>query len=232
MVEAQVEAVIVVAYGQMIPDELLDMMPFINIHASLLPCFRGAAPINRAILEGHEKTGVSIMRITSKMDAGPVYATAEMDIDDAITAAGLTSALSEMGGPALLEVLPAIADGSLQPVAQDEALVTYAPMLSKEEGRIDWRRPARAIHNQIRGLDPWPGAYTSLDGKTLKLKQSSFLLEENCYEPGTLIKIASDLRIACPDGFIRPAILQLEGKRAMDVQSFCCGLQMCETLLK
>jgi methionyl-tRNA formyltransferase len=227
------DAVVVVAYGKMIPDDMLAVPPhgFVNVHASLLPRFRGAAPINRAIIEGCASTGVSIMKIDSGMDSGPVFLEAEIPIPEGEDAVGLSSKLSLLGAEKLLEVLDGIARGTAQAEPQESGKATLAPMLTKEQGEIDWTKGARAIHDLVRGLVPWPCAYTHLDGKTLKVMKASYAVEPHELACGTLRKEGSRLSIACGDGFLFPEILQIEGKKAMDDRAFANGLQKKEIVL-
>lgn len=221
------DAVIVVAYGKLIPADWLELprLGFINVHASLLPAYRGAAPINRAIIDGCDLTGVSIMQIDAGLDTGPVFSRHETAIARQDDAVSLGAKLAELGASALLESLPAIAAGTLKASPQDDAHSSYAAMLAKEEGLLDWRRPARQLHDQIRGLQPWPGAYSRLEGQTLKILKADYLEEPHSLAPGSLIKEGGFLRIACADGFILPENLQLEGRKAMPAAAFACGLK-------
>jgi len=221
------DAVIVVAYGKIIPAELLPVprLGFINVHASLLPAYRGAAPINRAILDGLDSTGVSIMQIDAGLDTGPVYCMSATAIERGDDAESLSARLAQLGAQSLIEALPRIASGELKAAPQDDALSCYAAMLSKDEGLIDWTRPARRLHDQIRGLKPWPGAFSHLDGLGLKIIAADYREEGHALEPGTLIKKGGELSIACADGFILPSLLQLEGRKAMPAAAFACGLK-------
>jgi len=221
------DAVAVVAYGRMIPADWLDIprFGFINVHASLLPEFRGAAPINRAILAGRHLTGISIMRIEEAMDAGPVYLQASTPIGDDEDAVSLSTRLSELGAAKLVEVLPLIEAGTLKAEPQDHSRATYAPMLRKEEGEIDWNRPCREICTMVRGLVPWPCAYTHMNGKTLRIIRATWE-ETGCAEvPGTLIREKKGVRIACKDGFVVPLELQVEGRRVTTCEAFSCGMR-------
>lgn len=227
------DAAIVVAYGKMIPDDLLAVprLGFINVHASLLPRFRGAAPINRAIIEGCAATGVSIMQIDSGMDTGPVFLESEVPIPDDENAVGLSARLSRLGAEKLLEVLGELGEGRITAVPQDGSKATVAPMLTREEGEIDWSRDVRSIHNLVRGLVPWPCAYTFLGGRNLKIMKASFALTDHGRSHGSLRKEGSRLTIACAGGLLFPEMLQLEGKKAMDALAFANGLQKKELLL-
>src|SRR5579883_1394925 len=165
------EAMVVVGYGQIIPQSIIDIAPrgIINVHASLLPKYRGAGPIQWAILNGETRTGVTTMRIDAGLDTGDMLLKAETEIGPDETAIELGNRLATMGARLLVETLPGLAAGTIVPEKQDAAQATYAPLLKKEDGRIDWSRPAAAIHNQVRGLQPWPGAYTDFRGQKLHI---------------------------------------------------------------
>lgn len=227
------DAVIVVAYGKMIPDKMLGLPKhgFVNVHASLLPRFRGAAPINRAIIEGCTVTGVSIMQIDSGMDSGPVFLEAKAPITDEDDAISLSHRLSELGAEKLLEALTLLGQGNIKAVPQRHEEATYAPMLAKEEGEIDWGKDPKTIHNMIRGLVPWPCAYTYLEAKILKILRSRYELGTHDRPVGTMLKDGQGLKIACSGGFIVPENLQLEGKKAMDGHAFSVGLHAREMML-
>ncbi|HPS94381.1 MAG TPA: methionyl-tRNA formyltransferase, partial [Deltaproteobacteria bacterium] len=209
------DAVIVVAYGKMIPETLIALPKhgFINVHASLLPKFRGASPLNRVLLSGCSTTGVSIMQIDAGMDSGPVFLQSSTPIDADEDAVRLAERMSLLGAEKLLEALALIAKGAVTPVPQDHTQATYAPMLTKEEGEIDWHKDAWTIHNMIRGLLPWPCAYTFLNGKMLKILSASFETGETGHDCGTLVKDRGTLKIACADGFITPTPSSSKGRR-------------------
>src|SRR5947207_4021356 len=162
------DCVVIIAYGQIIPARLLPIpkLGWINLHASLLPKYRGAAPINWAIVNGGTRTGVTTMRIDAGMDTGDMLLQREIEIGSKETAPELTSQMSEAGAPLMAETLRGLAAGTIAPKAQNHAEASYAPMLKKEDGRIDWRRPAMEIYNRMRGFAPWPGAYTTFRGQT------------------------------------------------------------------
>lgn len=233
LISSRLDAVIVVAYGKMIPDEMLAIPAhgFINVHASLLPVFRGAAPINRAILAGCATTGVSIMQIDSGMDSGPVFLQSEVPIPEDEDAVGLSARLSELGAEKLLETLDLLERGMIEAKPQEHDKATYAPMLKKEEGEIDWSLDPRSIHNMVRGLLPWPCAYTFFDSKMLKILKSTYRFEEHALEFGTLSKTDHELTIACKEGFLLPQVLQLEGKKALDARAFSNGLHASRVML-
>jgi len=167
----QPEAVVIVGYGQIIPADLLDLprQGWINLHASLLPKYRGAAPVQWALIRGETVTGVTTMRIDAGLDTGPILLQAEEPIREDDTAPALAARLAERGAPLVVQTLRGLATASLVPRPQDHAQASKAPLLRKEDGRIDWSLPAREIYNRIRGLTPWPGAVTTFRGKNLHL---------------------------------------------------------------
>ncbi|HDP26377.1 MAG TPA: methionyl-tRNA formyltransferase [Deltaproteobacteria bacterium] len=227
MISSDLDAVVVVAYGKMIPDEMLGIprYGFINVHASLLPEFRGASPINRAIMSGATKTGITIMKIEHDMDAGPVYLQEEFPIRQDDDAVSLSHSLSLLGARMLQKTLSLIAADALQPVPQDDSKATYAPIIHREEGNIDWNKDVEDVHNMVRGLLPWPCAYTSLNNRMLKILKTSVTRGSTGFNPGTLIKERSSLKVACSGGFLTLHRLQLEGKNPMDGPAFACGLK-------
>lgn len=221
------DAAIVVAYGKIIPPDLLAIPRHgcINVHASLLPHLRGAAPINWAILSGYDTTGVSIMRLDEGLDTGPVYREAPCPIreeDDAVT---LSAKLADLGAHTLLEVLALIEAGKIEPRPQDHTQSTYAPLLKKEDGVIDWTQDTAAIARLIRGLVPWPGAFTRLGEKILRIWKATARQEAHGEKPGTLLKMEGGLKIACSGGYIIPGSVQVEGKQVMDASAFANGLR-------
>jgi len=224
---SRLDTVIVVAYGKMIPSPMLAIPPFgfLNIHASLLPDLRGASPINRAIMAGYASTGISIMQIDEGMDSGPVFLQESIPIRETDDAEGLSERLSRLGAARLLDTLDMIEGGTIQAVPQDHSLATFAPLLTKEDGKIDWARDPRTIHDLIRGLVPWPCGYTYLYGKMLKIMSCTYEIEDHGYMNGTLLKVKSGVKIACAGGFIIPKTLQMEGKKALDAAAFSCGLK-------
>lgn len=224
---AGIDAAIVVAYGKMIPEAWLPIprFGFINIHASLLPEFRGAAPINRAIMSGQSTTGISIMQIDAAMDSGPVFMQASTPIGAEEDATSLSGRLSIMGAEKLIEVLSLMENGLIRPSPQDHSRATYAPMLRKEEGEIDWTQDLATVCNMIRGLVPWPCAYTYLHGKMLKIMRASCEPAVTGHAPGTLFKERREIRIACRNGYVHPLVLQMEGKKAIGCDAFSCGVQ-------
>ena len=179
IIDMQPDLIITAAYGQMIPQEVLDCprLGCINVHASLLPKYRGGAPVHYAILNGDEKTGVTIMYMVKKMDAGNIIYQKETPISNDETVGELYDRLSTLGAEAIIEALPSIIDGTNASIPQDETLVTYSPVISREQEKIDFDKPAQEVYNKVRGLNPWPGAYTTYLGKTVKIYQG---LVHNC----------------------------------------------------
>lgn len=227
--EAQLASVkadigVVAAYGKILPDWLLAALPhgLINVHASLLPRYRGASPIHRAVIAGDRETGVTIMRVVKALDAGPIMAAATVPIGPDDTTAIVESMLAIRGAALLVETLDAIDSGTAIETPQNDALATYAPKLTKAEGVVDWTRPAQDIHNLIRGLWPWPHAYTFLDSTRFILHRSRLSNEEPGLErPGTIIKASAidGLHVACGGATaIEVLDLQLEGKRVLSAR--------------
>lgn len=213
------ELIVVAAYGKILPEELLNYPKYgsINVHSSLLPKYRGAAPINWAILNGETETGVSIMYMVAALDAGDVIAQANTPIDSEEDAQTLTARLAELGAAALSETVTALAEGTATRTPQDESAFTYAPMLSRELSPIDWTRSAHAINCQIRGLIPWPAASTdSVTGETMKVFRSKESGEETTANPGTILSADKrGIAVACGDGKVLylTEIQALGGKR-------------------
>jgi methionyl-tRNA formyltransferase len=213
---------VVVAYGRILPQALLDLPrlgPF-NVHASLLPKLRGAAPIQWAIINGETETGVSIMRMEAGLDTGPVAATRALPIADDDTTGTLSEKLAELGAELFLDTLPAIAGGTVTLRPQDDGLATLAPLLTKGDGLLKFERPARLVSAQARGVDPWPGATTTLGGETLKLFAPRVLgRTSGIAEPGTIRDVTSDgLLVACGDAgehLVAFGEIQFPGKRRM-----------------
>lgn len=219
---------VIVAYGQIFSQEALDIpkiMP-INIHASLLPRYRGAAPINWAIINKDKKSGVTIIYVTLKMDSGPVILQKEIKIEDKDTSISLEEKLRACGAALLLEALKSIDNRDYRLTEQDEDKVIFAPKLQKQDGRIDWNTPAADIHNQVRGVLPWPGAFTNYRGRTLKIFQAVVLplFPNHKPAPGEIVRADKDeIVVACARGFLSIKELQLEGGRRMPVSEFISG---------
>ncbi len=227
------DAFIVAAYGLLLPQAALDLPPHgcVNVHASLLPRWRGAAPIQRALLAGDARTGISLMRMVRALDAGPVYSRHALDITPADTGGTLHDRLAALGGDALRERLPAILAGGLSPDPQDEAGVTYAPKLDKAEARIDWRDPAAAIARQVRAFNPWPVAETSLDDVRIRIWRARALAMAHDAPPGTVLDAPAALRVATGDGVLEIDELQWPGRRPLAAAAFVQGRPLAGTRL-
>ncbi|HEU5060540.1 MAG TPA: methionyl-tRNA formyltransferase [Kofleriaceae bacterium] len=218
------ELAVVVAYGKILPKGVLEAFPrgCVNVHGSLLPAYRGAAPVQWAILKGERETGVTIMKLDEGMDTGPMLLKRRLAIGEDETAGELAVRLAAVGAEALVEALAAIEAGTAVEEAQDSARASYAPMLEKAHGQVDWTRSAEEVRNLVRGVDPWPGATTTLGGEPLKLFGAR--RAEGQGEPGTLISIGSDgAVIAAGDGAVLIAELQAAGKRRMSAAELARG---------
>lgn len=220
------DLIIVVAFGKILPKEILESVKYgcINIHASLLPKLRGAAPIQWSILNGDTETGVTSMQMDVGLDTGDMLIKKSVKISDEMNAGELFDALSELGAEVLLETIEAVESGSLTPVKQDDSQSTYASMLTKDLCPIDFSKSAQAVHNQIRGLCPWPVATTRVNGKTLKIFKSRVVSEKNEGKNGEVIDNRNRLLISCGDGkCIEILELQAEGKKRTDAPSYLRG---------
>lgn len=223
------DLICVAAYGKILPKNLLDLPPYgcINVHASLLPKYRGAAPINWAIIRGEKVTGITTMKMDEGMDTGDMLLKEEVPIDDEDTGGTLSEKLSEIGARLLIETIRLLKEGKLNPIPQDHSQATYAPMLKKEDGKIDWGKPAEEIRNLIRGALPWPGAYTSLQGKILKIYKAC--LAEGEGKPGEVIKSQSGiLRIATGSSALDLLEIQIEGGKKLEAEAFLRGRRIKE----
>ena len=218
---------VVAAYGKILPAALLaaPRLGMINVHASLLPRWRGAAPIHRAIMAGDEETGVTIMRVVEALDAGPMLAKLPTAIDKNETSEALELRLADDGARLLVKTLHAIARGPVVETAQDEALVTYAKRLERRESALDWSAQAASVHNHIRGLQPWPVASAILNGRRVLLRKSVALATElHSASPGTVLRIEPDsLIVGTGAGAIRLLDVQVEGRAAMPMSAYLAG---------
>jgi methionyl-tRNA formyltransferase len=224
------ELIVVVGYGQIIPQTIIDLPKhgILNVHASLLPKYRGAAPIQWAIANGETQTGVTIMQIDAGLDTGDMLLKAAVPIGVDETAPELSVRLSPLGAGLLIEALQQIATQSVCREKQDEAEATYAPMLKKEDGLIDWSRPAREIYNRLRGFAPWPGAYTTFRGQQL-LVLSARVAEIAHAAPGTLQSDKRQLFVSCGENSALELLeVQLGGKKRMSAQAFINGYKPAE----
>ncbi len=216
------DLMVVVAYGLLLPESVLEIprLGCVNIHASLLPRWRGAAPIQRAIQAGDTESGVSIMRMEKGLDTGPVYLSKRIALAADETGGSLHDRLSMLGAAGLMEALPGIAEGSLQPVPQNDAEATYAAKLEKKEAQIDWKRSAVQIERQVRAFNPWPVAFTPYENANLRI-WNAHAIEGMTADPGTVMSATRDgVDVSTGEGLLRITRMQMPGKRAMDVQDF------------
>jgi methionyl-tRNA formyltransferase len=231
------DCVVIIAYGQIIPARLLPIskLGWINLHASLLPKYRGAAPINWAIVNGETRTGVTTIRIDAGMDTGEMLLQREIEIGARETAPELAARVAESGAPLMAETLRGLAAGTIAPKAQNHAEASYAPMLKKEDGRIDWRRPAMEIYKRMRGFAPWPGAYTTFRGQTCHVwgepasKAGGLGLPSGAGggAPGTLLGEKNELYVWCGDATVlRVELVQLEGRKPVKANDFANGARL------
>lgn len=224
--ELNPDAIAVAAFGQIIPQSILDLPPYgcINVHASLLPKYRGAAPIQWAIINGEAKTGVTIMHMDAGIDTGDMIMKEEVAIDPKETGGSLHDKLAVCGGELLLKALDAIEAGTAPREKQKDEESTYVKILDKSMGLIDFNKSAVEIERLIRGLNPWPSAYTYLDGKTLKIWDADVIEEDMEGTPGEIIKVTKDsIHIKTTSGILAVKELQLEGKKRMTCDAFLRG---------
>ena len=234
------DAAVIIAYGQIIPLRLIELprLGWINLHASLLPKYRGAAPIHWAIVNGESRTGVTTMKIDAGLDTGPTLLSREMSIGGDETAPELSARLAEAGAPLVVETLQRLHTGDITPTPQDDSQVTLAPILKKEDGQIDWSLRSEAIYNRIRGLQSWPGAFASFRRKVCHIwgRPVSLATEASdvgasssdlkC-EPGTIIARGIDVRVACGEGTeLRLEFVQLEGRKRIAAHDFVNGARI------
>jgi methionyl-tRNA formyltransferase len=221
------DAMVVVGYGQIIPQTVIDLAPLgiINVHASLLPKYRGAGPVQWAITRGETRTGVTTMRIDAGLDTGDMLLKAETEIGPEENAIELGERLAALGADLLVKTLEGLERGTIAPQKQDAGEATYAPLLKKEDGLIDWSRPAQAIHDRVRGLQPWPGAYTKFRGQTLHIWRSR--RREGPSAAGRLASLRP-LVVGCGGGSIELVEVQLEGRKRMAAADFANGQRLNE----
>jgi methionyl-tRNA formyltransferase len=226
------DSMVVVGYGQIIPQAIIDIPPLgiLNVHASLLPRYRGAGPIQWAIVRGETRTGVTIMRIDAGLDTGDMLRKAETEIGAEENAIELGRRLAVMGADLLVETLAGLAAGKIAPEKQDASQATYAPLIKKEDGRIDWNQTAAAIHNLIRGLQPWPGAYTGLRGQTVHIWSAKPVKISPGLPPGA-IRTVKPLVVACGKDALELVELQLEGRKRLAAAEFANGQRLRENEL-
>ncbi|MBV2121279.1 MAG: methionyl-tRNA formyltransferase [Candidatus Thiodiazotropha sp. (ex Ctena orbiculata)] len=223
LAQHQADLMVVVAYGLLLPQAVLDTprLGCINIHASLLPRWRGAAPIQRAILAGDETSGVTIMQMEAGLDTGPMLSIRSTPIDAKETGGSLHDRLAELGSAALIEVLPSLSDGTLEAIPQDDSQANYASKLDKEEARIDWSQSAVQIDRQVRAFNPWPVAHCLYGDKVMRVWNSEVVSADGTASPGQVVATAkTGFDVATGEGVLRISQLQMPGKRAMSAGDF------------
>lgn len=225
----EADAIVVVAFGQIIPKTILEMKKYgcINVHGSLLPKYRGAAPIQWAVIDGERESGVTIMQMDEGIDTGDMLYKKVVVLDEKETGGSLFDKLSLVGGQACVEALEKLERGELIPKKQGESPTPYAKMLTKDMGCIDFEKSAAEIERLVRGLNPWPSAYTKLNGKTLKIWDAQVLEEQTEAKAGTVVAVTKNaIHVACKTGVLAITELQLEGKKRMDAGAFLRGYQV------
>jgi methionyl-tRNA formyltransferase len=223
----QPDVIVVAAFGQILRRDVLDLPPHkcINVHASLLPRWRGAAPINAAIAAGDAVTGVTIMLMEAGLDSGPMLSQREVRIGADDTAGSLTTSLAQLGAELLVETLPGWLAGAIRPKQQNESLVTFAPRMTKEQGRIDWSRRSDEIERHIRAMTPWPSAFTRWNGLQLKIVRAQMAVADlpSKAPNGTVVADYNRAFVQCGDGMLQLLEVQLEGKKPMSIDVFLRG---------
>jgi methionyl-tRNA formyltransferase len=222
------DVVVIIAYGQIIPQHLIDIprLGWINLHGSLLPKYRGAAPINWAIVNGESRTGITTMQVDAGLDTGPILLTHEVDISPDETAPQLYARLAEVGAPLMVETLRRLDRGEITSQPQQNAQATLAPLLKKEDGRIDWNLAAPKIYNRIRGLQPWPGAFTAFRGKTCHIwgKPAQEIVDG---APAAILTRGHDVLVACGEQTsLHLEFAQLESRKRVTAQEFANGARL------
>lgn len=227
------DIIVVVAYGQILPKEVLELPKYgcVNVHASLLPRLRGAAPIQRAIIEGDEETGVTIMQMSEGLDTGDMLAKESIKIGT-MNYSMLHDALAEIGARLMVHTLDLIEEGKISPEPQDDSKSSYAKMVFKQEGKIDFTRQPEAVERLIRGFDPWPGAFCEYEDIVMKLWKAQPLCENTGKEPGTITEVsARGIKIACGDGALLVSEIQVPGKKRVAVSEYLKGNQIKEGII-
>ncbi len=221
------DLIVTAAFGQILPNQLLEAPKYgcINVHASLLPELRGGAPIHYAIIQGKEKTGISIMYMVEKLDAGDILTQVEVPVTDIDTVGSLHDKMSAAGADLLSETIPKLLKGEITPVPQNDGEATFAWNIKREQEKIDWTNPGSQIYNHIRGMNPWPVAYTTMDGTVMKIWSAEKTTYTGSDEPGTIVKLEEDGLIVATgdDTAVKITELQPAGKKKMDAKQFLLG---------
>jgi methionyl-tRNA formyltransferase len=224
------DLIVVAAYGRILPREMLALPTIapINVHASLLPRHRGAAPIAAALIAGDRETGITIMLMSEEMDAGDILLQRAAAIGPEDTTGGLTARLAALGGVALREACMRLRGPGLTPIPQDPAAATYASRLSKDDGRVRWTESAIAIERKVRAFTPWPSAFASLAGRTVKIRRARASAEtpSPAVAPGTIVAVADAIRVATGAGTLDLLVVQAEGKRPLEARAFVAGARV------
>lgn len=226
--------IVVVAYGQILPKDVIDIPKYacINVHASLLPSYRGAAPINWAIINGEDKTGITTMLMDTGLDTGDMLLKEEVNITHDMTAGELHDILKEKGAELLLETIKKMVSGEITPIKQGDSPTAYASMLDKKMALIDWSSTASDIHNLIRGLNPWPVAFTHYKDQVMKIYKSQVLDKESCKCNGTIISVSNDgIEVACGKGVLLLKEIQFPGKKVLTVEQYLRGNSIEENVI-
>ena len=227
--DLRVDLGVVAAYGKILPDELLAIpaMGLINVHASLLPAYRGAAPVHRAVIDGRAETGVTIMRVVKALDAGPMLAKVTRPIGPDETSVEVERGLAELGASLLVDVVDRLAAGSVNEEPQDDSAATYAAKITREEGVADWTLPAAVLHNRVRGLQPWPLVSARVEGQRYLLHRTTPSAEATAVAPGTVVEAGGDrLTVATGQGTLRILQLQPEGRRVLSSRDVLAGYRI------
>lgn len=220
------DLIVVVAFGQILPKSILDIPKFgcVNVHVSLLPKYRGAAPINWVIINGEDKTGVTTMYMDEGLDTGDMILTSEFELNDEITAGELHDIMKVEGAKVLKETIDLIEKGEAPRIPQNHEEFTYAPMMNKTLGQIDFSKSAKDIHNLVRGVNPWPSAYTTYKGQTMKIWKTKVLSEASDKAPGTILKVDKEgIRVSTKDNVILISEIQMPGKKRVLVEEYIKG---------
>lgn len=220
------DIIAVVAYGQILPEEILQIPKYgcVNVHASLLPKYRGAGPINWVIINGEKKTGITTMYMDAGLDTGDILLKEEIKIGEDETAGELHDRLMNLGAKILDETIELIEAGKIQPIPQNHNEASYAPMLTKKLGKIDWSKSAEEIKNLIRGTTPWPTSYTTYDGKIMKVWRSSVVHSDRGYKPGKILEVKKDcILVATGKDILSIEELQFSGRKRMSVKQYLIG---------